>query len=422
MTWISTLAICHSAGEDPRELRTALLQEGRRCLTFIPDAEPAGLARADIIIVAADLAARGEPQGLRALSPHALILALTPAAAPWADAAVHPETTLKHIADRVNAMVRLVVLETECDLRAQSLAANGLKLDDRGLKPPARIRALHIGGPSKDFGSLQDSLNQADIELRPVLRSTLALDEIENGLVDAVILDASLSPQEARELSLLLRRNSDLALSPVVVLDPRGAHSGRAPSLLSDIIRGPANPELIGVRIGQLVRESRRRRRALALLRRIRMKEAFDPATGLSTQAFLDTHLKTYLIASAETGRAFAAGVFRVSPREPLHPPEAHSMGEQIGNLVARLIRAEDTAARVSEDTIAVIFPATSETAAQGALKRIAAVLGATRFHANRYVEGITLDVDWSVFQPKAGDKPSENWIAATADLAARAR
>src|SRR5262249_35501526 len=94
------------------------------------------------------------------------------------------------------------------------------------------------------------------------------------------------------------------------------------------------------------------------------------------------------------------------------------SMAEQIGSLVARLIRAEDTAARVSDDTIAVLFPATGEAAAQAALKRIAAVLGATRFHANRYVEGVTLDVDWTGFQPKPGDTLPEDWPAAASRVA----
>jgi two-component system cell cycle response regulator PopA len=423
MDWTTTLAICHAAGEEPRELRAALLQDGRRCLLWSPGADAAGLAQADVVVFMPALAAQAGPEISRAPYPSALVLALTTGAAAWADAALHPETALKLVAERVNALIRLVILELECDLRRTTLASGaGLKLDERGPKAPARIRALYIGGPNKEFGSLQDALALAEIELRPVLRAGLALDEIENGLVDAVVLDAAISPQETRELSLLLRRNSDLALAPVLVLDPQGTHAGRAPSLLSDVIRGTPEPLLVAARIGQLVRESRRRRRALTFLRRIRMKEVFDAQTGLSMQSFLDTHLRTHLEASQRSGRALVAGVFRVEPREALKPAEAQSMAEQIASLTARLIRAEDTAARISDDAIAVLFPATSESAAQAALKRIAAVLGATHFHANRFIEGVSVDVDWTVFSPKPGDSISATWTNAAAELAAGTR
>jgi two-component system cell cycle response regulator PopA len=422
MNWTTTLVICHAPGEEPRELRTALVQDGRRCLDWSPQAEPAGLSDADVVVVMPGLAARETPLFDRAKAPGALILALTAHKANWADAVLHHETALKLVGDRVNALVRLSVLELECTLRRQSLASNaGLKLDERGLKATARIRALHIGGPNKGFGSLQDALAERDIELRPVLRASLALDEIENGLVDAVLLDASISPQETREVSLLLRRNSDLALAPVVVLDPKGTHTGRAPSLLSDVIRGEPDPELVAARITQLVQESRRRRRALALLKRVRMKEVFDTHTGLSTHNFLEAHLNTHLEANLRTGRALGAGLLRIQPREALKPAELQSMGEQIGSLVSRLIRAEDSAAQISDDTIAAVFPATGEAAAQAALRRIAAVLGATRFHANRYVEGVTVDVDWTLHTPSPMDPPGTRWTAAAAALAARA-
>ncbi|MFO1187710.1 MAG: hypothetical protein U1E87_09840 [Alphaproteobacteria bacterium] len=424
MTWTTTLAICHAPDSEPRDLRAALLQEGRRCLVWSPGTagEPAGLRQADVVIVMPTIAAQSPLPIHRGEFPNALVLALASGPADWADAVLHPQTAIKLIAERVNALVRLVILELECELRRQSLQTSaGHTLDERGLKPPAKIRALYIGGPSKDFGSLQDDLARAEIELRPVFRAGLALDEIENGLVDAVVLDAAISPQETRELSLLLRRNSDLALAPVVVLDPKGAHTGRAPSLLSDIIRGTPEAGLVAARIGQLVREGRRRRRALTVLKRVRMKEVFDPRTGLSMQAFLDAHLKTHLAASSISGRAIIAGVFRAEPKEALKPAEVQAVGEQIASLVARLIRAEDTAARISDDTMAVLFPATSEASANAALKRIAAVLGATRFHSGRFAEGVGVDVDWTVFYPKPEDSASAAWTKAAADLAARA-
>jgi hypothetical protein len=67
-------------------------------------------------------------------------------------------------------------------------------------------------------------------------------------------------------------------------------------------------------------------------------------------------------------------------------------------------------AAQISQDTIAFLFPATLEVSASAAMKRISAVLGATRFHATKTPEGIAVDVDWSVMQPRTGQSGAELW------------
>ena len=404
MIWTTTLALCRSASEDARELRAALQQEGRRCSEWSPGDSVADLTNADLVLVLPEFAAAKAAPFARSKTNAPIVIALAAGACNWADAVLSPHLPAKLVADRVTALLRLVVLDRESELRSACLTVVGAQsLDERGLKPPARMRALHIGGPSKEFGALQEHLAADEIDLRPILRPSLALDEIENGLVDAILLDSSVSPQETRELGLLLRRNSDLTLVPVVILDPKSTYTGRAPSLLSDVVRGNPDGAIISARISQLVGESRRRRRALTLLQRARTKDVFDAHTGLATARFFDTHIETHIAASAKSGRALTAGLVRIQPRSSLRPAEAQSMQEQIAHLIARLIRSEDLVSRLDEETLALLFPATIEVAAQAALKRIAAVLAATRFHANRYVEGVTVGVDWSVVTPQAG-------------------
>jgi two-component system cell cycle response regulator PopA len=52
----------------------------------------------------------------------------------------------------------------------------------------------------------------------------------------------------------------------------------------------------------------------------------------------------------------------------------------QIGSMIARLVRAEDTAARLGPEVFALALPATAQSQARLVGERIAAVLGCTAF------------------------------------------
>jgi two-component system cell cycle response regulator PopA len=54
----------------------------------------------------------------------------------------------------------------------------------------------------------------------------------------------------------------------------------------------------------------------------------------------------------------------------------------QIGSMIARLVRAEDTAARLGPEVFALALPATGQAQARLVGERIAAVLGCTAFEA----------------------------------------
>ena len=424
MSWTTTLVIAHAPSGSPLELRSALVTEGRRCLTWAIGSEPpAGMKDADVVIVMAGaLSGMSDDKAPfpRALIGRATILALSADVSRWADAVLHPQVSIKPIVDRVGALIRLRTLEWECEQRRKTFKALGSdKVDDRAPKPPATMRVLHIGGPNAEFAPLQQALVRHHIELRPALRPSLALDEIENGLVDAVLLDASVSPETVRELSIILRRNTDLALAPVLVLDAKTPHVtySRAPSLISDVIRTRDEPELIVARLKQLVTETRRRRAAIELLKRARTRDRYDARTGLASFALIDAHLRTHLKSFGQTGRSLSAGLMKIVPAGgPLNGSDAQALAEQVGSLIARLIRAEDMAALTSLTSFAFLFPATLEISAQAALKRISAVLRATRFHSPRIVDGIAVDVNWTALQPRPDQTGAELWDVGDAD------
>jgi two-component system cell cycle response regulator PopA len=74
----------------------------------------------------------------------------------------------------------------------------------------------------------------------------------------------------------------------------------------------------------------------------------------------------------------------------------------QIGAMVSRLVRVEDTAARLSTETFALALPATDHDAARLTAERIAAVIACTAFDAgpNRSPFVVELDVGVAEMQP----------------------
>lgn len=401
MSWTTTVVLAYQPHEPPETLRAHLQREGRRLIVWhVSEAAPAGVRDCDLLVLSGSAAE--DPQigeALRAAcGPRSVLFALTSASAPWADAALNPDTSPRLVADRVGALLRLSRLEWEYRLRRHTITGlSGAQGEDKALKAPPEALALHIGGPSAGFSSLGATLKERGIDLRPVLSAGLALDQIESGLIDAVLLDAAAAPQTLRELSIIMRRNSDLALCPVLVLDRAGNSTAqaRAPSLVADVVRGTLDHDLIVTRLEQLVREHRRRRRAVHAIGRTRAKGVFDSRATLFSTRFLDAHLETHMAEAQRTGRSLTFGLLRITPdNEVLPASELEQLAQHSANLVARLIRLEDVAAPVAGASIGLLFPATLEMEANTALQRIAAVVRATRFHSARNPEGTAVEVE----------------------------
>src|SRR5207244_932627 len=69
----------------------------------------------------------------------------------------------------------------------------------------------------------------------------------------------------------------------------------------------------------------------------------------------------------------------------------------QIGSMVGRLVRVEDTAARLGPEVFAVAMPATPLDAARTAGERIAAVIGCTAFDAGEKTPPFVVEFEMGV-------------------------
>ena len=78
----------------------------------------------------------------------------------------------------------------------------------------------------------------------------------------------------------------------------------------------------------------------------------------------------------------------------------------QIGSMLGRLVRAEDTPARLSPDVFAIALPAARRSAAQAAAERIAAVIACTAFDAGEGEPPFTVEFEIGAAEIREGENP----------------
>jgi two-component system cell cycle response regulator PopA len=133
-----------------------------------------------------------------------------------------------------------------------------------------------------------------------------------------------------------------------------------------------------------------------------------DAATGLFTRDLFAGHLARLATASRVRNRPLSVCVLKVSNR--LDVATARSGGwldraiPQIGSMIGRLVRAEDTAARLGPEVFALALPATNPAQARAAAERIAAVIACTAFDAGEGRRPFTIEFDIGVSGVSDGD------------------
>jgi two-component system cell cycle response regulator PopA len=92
----------------------------------------------------------------------------------------------------------------------------------------------------------------------------------------------------------------------------------------------------------------------------------------------------------------------------------------QIGAMVSRLVRVEDTAARLAPEVFALALPATSGPAARLTAERIAAVIGCTAFDAGPDRSPFVVEFDIGSAEVNPGESVATVLERASQNLAER--
>ena len=321
-------------------------------------------------------------------------------------AACHPS----QIALRLEQLVRAAAAEEEFALRQRTFADYG-----GALPAPATdasvYRILTVGEPAPNFLALSHALRALGAEVTAAFTAYTAFDYLHERAFDAVALWAGETQAEALSIAAGMRRNSRLYHLPTLLYLRTRSEIDTASAYrrgLTDIATAETPPEETARRIAGLARGYRRETAIRRALEQARGTGLTDPATGLFTPELFAGHLARLSEATAARDRPLSLAVLRVADRPETLRARAGGWLEralpQIGSMVGRLVRAEDTAGRIGPEVFGLALPGAAAPAALSAAERIAAVIACTAFQAGQDERPFTVDFDVGAAELQAGE------------------
>jgi two-component system, cell cycle response regulator PopA len=309
---------------------------------------------------------------------------------------LHPAQT----ALRLESLLRTAISEEELEVRLETFSDRGHLLAPAEPERGA-YRVLAIGEPAPQFLALSNALARNGAEVVGAFTAFTAFDYLHERPFDAVVLWAGENPQEALSIAAGLRRNTRLYHTPTL-LYMREESSITASEAYHRGISDVASPETAesetARRVVELARAYRRQKAVRGALEQARASGLMDAATGLFTRDLFAAHLSRLAAAAQARARPLSVCVLKVADKPDLKPLRAEGWVAraipQIGSMVGRLVRVEDTAARLGPEVFALALPATTLAGAQAAGQRIAAVIGCTAFDAGDTAAPFVVEFD----------------------------
>lgn len=302
------------------------------------------------------------------------------------DLAVAPPAHPAQIAARLESLVRTAVGEEEAELRARTYAAMGASPSVPGADATP-LAVLTVGEPAPKFLALSHALGAGGAEVTGAFTAYTAFDYLHERAFDAVVLWTGDTHAEALSIAAGMKRNTRLYHIPTVLYGRQGVQVALKEAFdrgLSEVADASTVPATAAARILSLARAHRRERQARDALERGRGLGLLEASTGLFTRDLFALHLGRLAQAMPARRRSLSVAVLRVELRPAaMHARRSGALERampQIGSMLGRLVRVEDTAARLAPDVFALALPGSRRAAAQAAAERIAAVIGCTAF------------------------------------------
>ncbi len=318
----------------------------------------------------------------------------------------HPQ----QIALSIDHMIRSCVAEEEYDTRCQTF---NIPLDqaDRLMTDQAPLCLLSVGQPDPEYLALTHNLIAQGAEIVAALSSYSAFDYLHDRTFDAVLLWGGDTPAEALAVASGMRRNTRLYHTPVLLRLNRLVELDLGEAFLrgiNDIANPMAKVEEISDRLLRLARLHRRQMTIRKTLETMRRNPEMDKTTGLFGRDLFAAHLARLSKAAELRDRPLSICVLKIAETPDIARARQKKLLDravpQIGSMIARLVRAEDSAGRLSNDIFALALPATQRDQALNVAERIAAVIGCTAFDAGSGKAPYVVEFDVGVAQIQKGE------------------
>ena len=337
-------------------------------------------------------------------------------------APVHPAQA----AFRLETLVRTATAQEELELRMATFLERGAKLDP-GLPGDAPWRILAVGEPAPRFLALSNALSQYGADVIGAFTAYTAFDYLHEQPFEAVVLWGGDNEAEALSIAAGMRRNTRLYHIPAVLYLRSDGGAGLSEVFhrgVSDVTTHDTPDEQTADRVIELARAYRRQVAIRKALNRARSSGLMDAATGLFTRDLFAAHLARLTRSAQTRNRALSVCVLRLTERQELKTLRAEGWVDkavpQIGSMIGRLVRSEDTAARLGPETFALALPSTPLASARAAAERISAVIGCTAFDAGEGRPPFVVEFDIGVAQVEPGESAGRALERAAARLQAK--
>jgi two-component system cell cycle response regulator PopA len=343
-----------------------------------------------------------------------------------ADLAMSETPHAAQAALRLEQLIRAAIAEEEFHLRQQTFASKGASLEAADAESHP-LKVLVAGGVDARFLALSNALTAGGAEVVAAPTPYTAFDYLHETAFDAAVLWGA--PDHAPALSIAsgMKRNTRLYHIPLTLYLRHPGEINLTELFnrgFADIAAADTPESEIAARVLALATAHRGHLRIRKALDAARGSGLMDPSTGLFTRELFAVHLARLAEGARARRRPLSICVLRVAETDVLAHARVGGWLDrampQIGAMVSRLVRVEDTAARLAPEVFALALPATAGPAARLAAERIAAVVGCTAFDAGPERSPFVVEFDIGSAEVGIDESPASVLERASADLSAR--
>lgn len=323
---------------------------------------------------------------------------------------------------RLEQLLRAAVAEEEFELRRETFSGYGVSMDTPDEQVPP-ISVLAVGAADHRFLGLSNSLEEAGVQVVAAPTPYTAFDYLHERNFDAAVLWGGENRAVAMSIASGMKRNTRLYHIPIMLYLQKGEEVNLADLYrrgFADVAEGDVSEQETGERINALARHHRRRVVIRRALDSARSSHLTDPVTGLFLREPFASHLGRVYSSAKARRRPLSLCVLKVVRTENLNRINKAGWLDralpQVGAMVSRLVRVEDTAASLASDTFALMMPATRADSARLAAERIAAVIACTAFEAGEGRSPFVIEFDIGVAEMMEGEGPVQLLERAVSD------
>ena len=319
------------------------------------------------------------------------------------------------ISQRVEAVLRLQRMEREIMHRVETYNHDfgidctfSLEAIDR----PFNI--LFVGKPTPSFMAILNALQDKGVNVTAAFSSYTAFNFLHDEDFDAVVMNAIEDDDSSLLVIETMRRNSRLYDIPVIFLTSempqdieniyvKGVH---------DIIQEDADMAELRGRILEAANFHRIHTHMKKSLQSLRFDGCVDLASGLFNRSFLIHHLQRIVTHCQTHKYDLSLIALKVQPNAPMSiaSDRVAQAENQVAAMLQTLLRVQDIAARVSNDTFILVFPEQDVDRLDPILERISGIVDCAAFDSGDQQDSgpFTMSID-AVKVPRLAHETAEH-------------